>query len=40
MVNALNESRVISYYLRAHTRFNQEVEAKRFEVVFLCRKVC
>ena len=25
---------------RAHNRFNQVVEAKRFECVFLCRKVC
>ena len=24
----------------AHNRFNQMVEAKRFECVFLCRKVC
>ena len=25
---------------RARNRFNQVVEAKRFEGVFLCRKVC
>ena len=25
---------------RASNTFNQEVEAKRFEGVFLCRKVC
>ena len=25
---------------RARNRFNQMVEAKRFEGVFLCRKVC
>ena len=25
---------------RAHNRFNKVVEAKRFEGVFLCRKVC
>ena len=25
---------------RARNRFNQVVEAKRFEDVFLCRKVC
>ena len=25
---------------RASNRFNQVVEAKRFESVFLCRKVC
>ena len=25
---------------RARNRFNQDVEAERFEDVFLCRKVC
>ena len=28
------------YSLRARNRFNQVVEAKRFEGVFLCRNVC
>ena len=28
------------YSPRARNRFNQVVEAKRFEGVFLCRKVC
>ena len=28
------------YSTRAHNRFNQVVEAKRFEGVFFCRKVC
>ena len=30
----------ISISPRARNRFNQVVEAKRFEGVFLCRKVC
>ena len=29
-----------TYNPRARNRFNQVVEAKRFEGVFLCRKVC
>ena len=28
------------YSARARNRFNQVVEAKRFEGVFLCRKMC
>ena len=28
------------YSPRARNRFNQVVEAKRFEGVFICRKVC
>ena len=31
---------VYLYSPRAGNRFNQVVEAKRFEGVFLCRKVC
>ena len=30
----------IAYSPRARNRFNQVVEAKRFEGVFLCIKVC
>ena len=31
---------IIEFSPRARNRFNQVVEAKRFEGVFLCRKVC
>ena len=30
----------MAYSPRARNRFNQVVETKRFEGVFLCRKVC
>ena len=35
-----NETMSIRYSPRDRNRFNQVVEAKRFEGVFLCRKVC
>ena len=39
-VNIMGHDQTATYSPRAHDRFNQVVEAKRFEGVFLCRKVC